>query len=120
MPAVRRQGLFGLQGHGLDGDPRFRYGAPRRARIRRDRQRAVHGLGVRHGASAHRDAALRPAGHSLALRLRRPLPRAGGRMNASVEWLNSFLSGTHSATELRDLITAHTATVDELIALRAD
>jgi len=41
-------------------------------------------------------------------------------MNASVEWLNTFLSGTHSATELRDLITAHTATVDEMIALRAD
>jgi len=41
-------------------------------------------------------------------------------MNASVEWLNTFLSRTHSAIELRDLITAHTATVDELIALRAD
>jgi phenylalanyl-tRNA synthetase beta chain len=41
-------------------------------------------------------------------------------MNASVEWLNAFLSGTHPATELRDLITAHTATVDEMIALRAD
>ena len=41
-------------------------------------------------------------------------------MNASVEWLNTFLSGAHSATELRDLITAHTATVDELVALRAD
>jgi phenylalanyl-tRNA synthetase beta chain len=41
-------------------------------------------------------------------------------MNASVEWLNSFLSAEHSAAELRDLITAHTATVDELVALRAD
>ena len=41
-------------------------------------------------------------------------------MNASVEWLNTFLSGSHSAVELRDLITAHTATVDELVALRAD
>ncbi len=41
-------------------------------------------------------------------------------MNASVEWLNSFLSGTRSAVELRDLITAHTATVDEMIALRPD
>jgi phenylalanyl-tRNA synthetase beta chain len=41
-------------------------------------------------------------------------------MNASVEWLNSFLSGAHTASELRDLITAHTATVDEMIALRAD
>jgi phenylalanyl-tRNA synthetase beta chain len=41
-------------------------------------------------------------------------------MNASVEWLNSFLSGTHSPSALRDLITAHTATVDEMISLRAD
>ena len=41
-------------------------------------------------------------------------------MNASVAWLNAFVHGTLSAPELRDLITAHTATVDELIALRAD
>jgi phenylalanyl-tRNA synthetase beta chain len=41
-------------------------------------------------------------------------------MNASVQWLNAFLGNARSATELRDLITAHTATVDEMVALRAD
>jgi phenylalanyl-tRNA synthetase beta chain len=41
-------------------------------------------------------------------------------MNASVEWLNAFVSAGKSAAELRDLITAHTATVEELVALRAD
>ena len=41
-------------------------------------------------------------------------------MNASVQWLNAFLGTARPATELRDLITAHTATVDDMIALRAD
>ena len=41
-------------------------------------------------------------------------------MNASVEWLNAFLDAGKSAVELRDLLTSHTATVEELIALRAD
>jgi phenylalanyl-tRNA synthetase beta chain len=41
-------------------------------------------------------------------------------MNASVEWLNAFVDTGKSAAELRELITAHTATVDELVALRAD
>ena len=41
-------------------------------------------------------------------------------MNASVEWLNAFVDSGKSAAELRDLITAHTATVDELVALRED
>ncbi|MEO8561257.1 MAG: phenylalanine--tRNA ligase subunit beta [bacterium] len=41
-------------------------------------------------------------------------------MNASVEWLNAFLDQQTSATELRDLLTAHTATVEEMIPLRAD
>jgi phenylalanyl-tRNA synthetase beta chain len=41
-------------------------------------------------------------------------------MNASVEWLNAFVDSGRSGAELRDLITAHTATVDELIPLRAD
>ena len=41
-------------------------------------------------------------------------------MNASVEWLNAFVESGLTATALRDLITAHTATVDELVALRAD
>ncbi|MFL5607251.1 MAG: phenylalanine--tRNA ligase subunit beta, partial [Gemmatimonadaceae bacterium] len=41
-------------------------------------------------------------------------------MNASVEWLDAFVDTGKSAAELRDLITAHTATVEELVALRAD
>ncbi len=41
-------------------------------------------------------------------------------MNASVEWLNAFLDARQSATELRDRLTAHTATVEDLIPLRAD
>lgn len=41
-------------------------------------------------------------------------------MNASYEWLRAFVPFEASPRELRDLITAHTATVDELVALRAD
>ncbi|PYP75545.1 MAG: hypothetical protein DMD35_21060 [Gemmatimonadetes bacterium] len=42
-------------------------------------------------------------------------------MNVSVEWLNAFFDQGHrSAIELRDLLTAHTATVEEVIPLRAD
>ena len=49
---------------------------PERARSRGHRQRAIHGLGLRHGARPHRDAALRPARHPAALRFRRALPRS--------------------------------------------
>jgi phenylalanyl-tRNA synthetase beta chain len=41
-------------------------------------------------------------------------------VNASVEWLNAFADSGKTAAELRDLITAHTATVEEVVALRAD
>ena len=41
-------------------------------------------------------------------------------MNASYAWLRAFVPFDASPRELRDLITAHTATVDELVALRAD
>jgi phenylalanyl-tRNA synthetase beta chain len=42
-------------------------------------------------------------------------------MNASVEWLNAFFAvEARSATELRDLLTAHTATVEEVVPLRED
>ncbi|MGH7719973.1 MAG: YtpR family tRNA-binding protein, partial [Gemmatimonadaceae bacterium] len=41
-------------------------------------------------------------------------------MNASYDWLRSLVPVTMSPAELRDLITAHTATVDELVPLRAD
>ena len=41
-------------------------------------------------------------------------------MNASVSWLNAFTDAPKTAVELRDLLTAHTATVEEMIALRDD
>jgi phenylalanyl-tRNA synthetase beta chain len=42
-------------------------------------------------------------------------------MNASVEWLNAFFDvDGRSAAELRDLLTSHTATVEEVVPLRAD
>ena len=41
-------------------------------------------------------------------------------MNVSVDWLNAFSDAPRSAVELRDLLTAHSATVEELVALRAD
>lgn len=41
-------------------------------------------------------------------------------MNVSVEWLRSLVPTTASPAELRDLITAHVATVDDVVALRAD
>lgn len=41
-------------------------------------------------------------------------------MNVSYEWLRALVPFEASPRELRDLITAHTATVDELVALRAD
>lgn len=41
-------------------------------------------------------------------------------MNVSYDWLRAFVPFDATPAELRDLITAHTATVDELLALRAD
>ena len=41
-------------------------------------------------------------------------------MNVSVSWLNAFAEANRSTIELRDLLTAHTATVEEVVALRAD
>jgi phenylalanyl-tRNA synthetase beta chain len=41
-------------------------------------------------------------------------------MNVSYEWLRAFVPFDQSPTELRDLITARAATVDELVSLRAD
>ncbi len=41
-------------------------------------------------------------------------------MNVSYEWLRAFVPFDQSAAELRELITAHTATVEELVALRQD
>jgi phenylalanyl-tRNA synthetase beta chain len=41
-------------------------------------------------------------------------------MNASYEWLRAFVPVDATPTQLRDLLTAHTATVDELVPLRTD
>lgn len=41
-------------------------------------------------------------------------------MNISYEWLRAFVPFDESPAELRELITAHIATVDELVALRQD
>ena len=41
-------------------------------------------------------------------------------MNASVAWLNAFVDSGKSAAALSDLLTAHVATVEELVPLRAD
>ena len=41
-------------------------------------------------------------------------------MNASYEWLRAFVPFDETPAELRDLITARVATVDEIVALRAD
>jgi phenylalanyl-tRNA synthetase beta chain len=41
-------------------------------------------------------------------------------MNVSYEWLRAFVPFDESPSELRELITAHIATVDELVALRQD
>src|SRR5579862_180072 len=41
-------------------------------------------------------------------------------MNVSYEWLRAFVPQTPRLPALRDLLTAHVATVDEVIPLRAD
>ena len=41
-------------------------------------------------------------------------------MNISYDWLRAFVPFDESAKELRELITSHIATVDELVALRQD
>src|SRR4029079_4465083 len=41
-------------------------------------------------------------------------------MNVSYEWLRAFVPFEQSPAELRELLTAHVATVDELVALRFD
>jgi phenylalanyl-tRNA synthetase beta chain len=41
-------------------------------------------------------------------------------MNVSYEWLRAFVPFQQTPAELRELITAHVATVDELVTLRQD
>src|SRR5689334_6006957 len=77
-------------------------------------------MGVRHGTGAHRHQPVCHSRHQTSLRLRRALLGADRRMNVSYEWLKAFVPFDQSPAELRELITAHVATVDELIALRQD
>ena len=41
-------------------------------------------------------------------------------MNVSLDWLRAFVPFDESPSALRDLITGHVATVDEVVALRED
>lgn len=41
-------------------------------------------------------------------------------MNASYDWLRAFVPVEATPTQMRDLITAHTVTVEELVPLRTD
>ena len=41
-------------------------------------------------------------------------------MNVSYQWLKAFVPFDETPVQLRDLLTAHVATVDELVALRQD
>ena len=41
-------------------------------------------------------------------------------MNVSLDWVNAFFERALTAAELREILTAHTATVDELVPLRQD
>lgn len=41
-------------------------------------------------------------------------------MNASYEWLRAFVDTGASPTQLRDMLTAHAATVEDLVSLRQD
>ena len=47
-------------------------------------------------------------------------PPTGTSLNASYNWLRAFVAFEQSPAELRDLVTMHTATVDDLVDLRAD
>src|SRR5687767_13047594 len=104
----------------LDGSPWIRDGASERSRCYRCGLGEIHRVGIRHGTGPHRDAAIQAPRHPAALRFGYALPRAGVRMNASYSWLKDFVDFDLSPTELRDLLTARCATVEEVVALRED
>src|SRR5665213_2968671 len=120
MPAVQGRWLRSVQRLGMDGNSRFRNGASECSRGSRRRQRTLHRLGVRHGARAHRAAEVRHSRHSHTIRFGPSLSRTGGAMNASYEWLKAFTDFDLTPQQLRDVLTSRAATVDELVALRAD
>ena len=80
---LRRQGLPGVQGHGLDRDPGLRHDQPPRAGELRPRSQGVVRLRLRRGRGSGDQLEVRHLGHSLRIRERRPLPdpvlRKGGR-----------------------------------------
>ena len=41
-------------------------------------------------------------------------------MNASYEWLRAFVPIDATPAQLRDMLTTHTAVVEELVPLRSD
>ena len=116
VPALSAaSGCAGVQGHRAGSRSSARAWCIRRARSRGRRQRALHRLGVRHGAGAHRDAALRHSRHPNPLRFRRALPgadRANERLVRVAARVRSVRRSTPA--ELRDLLTSRVATVDEL------
>ena len=116
----------------LDGDPRLRHGGPQRPRGRRSGRGALHGLRLRHGRRAPRDAPPRHRRHPPALRERPPLPdavlrnwglatgdwqTAGSRvcqfpfltsqfpMLVSLSWLSDYVDTGLSADETARLLT---------------
>src|ERR1043166_7702471 len=104
----------------MDRDPGLGHGASGRVRRGRRRQRAIHRLGLRHGAGPHCAQPLWNSWYTSALRLGRALPGAGRPMNVSYEWLRAFVPFAESPARLRDLITSRVATVDEVVPLRQD
>ena len=56
---LRRQGLSGLQGHGLAGDSGLRHGRPQRIGGQRHRSAEIFGLRLRHGHRTYRHAQIR-------------------------------------------------------------
>ena len=97
-----------------------RDGAPGGARGGGARQREVHRVGVRDGPGAHGAFAARDPGHPHPVRFRRAIPRAVHAMNLSHAWLSRFVPHGRSAEQVRDLLTAHVATVDAIEPLRGD
>src|SRR4051812_1575173 len=77
-------------------------------------------MGLRHGTRAYRAAAIRHPRHPRPVRLRRAIPGADRAMNASYEWLRAFVPFDGSPAQLRELLTTHSVTVDELVPMRAD
>ncbi len=117
---LRRRRLPGVQGHRLDRDPRLGHGASERC----SRRRASTASGTPAGRSAWARRASRSADTAFRTSDSSTIPTCASWSRSPNERLvrvaarRSFRS-TQSPRELRELITAHIATVDELVALRA-